>query len=76
MHTLKGKTNSDNYNKELQPHTIRFEIINMIKNPTPGFEQVVKTHFSMKKEEILNTIKLLEKNASIHQELIMVIIKN
>jgi baculoviral IAP repeat-containing protein 6 len=70
MNTPKGKTNSDNYNKELQPHTIQLGMINMIKNPPSGFEQVIKNHFSMKKEEIINTISLWEESSIKHKELI------
>ena len=70
MNTPKGKTNSDNYNKELHPHTIQLGMINMIKNPPPGFEQVIKNHFSIKKEEIINTISLWEESAIKHKELI------
>ena len=45
-------------------------MINMIKNPPPGFEEVIKNHFSMKKEEIINTIQIWEQNASNHKEVI------
>jgi ubiquitin-protein ligase len=70
MHTPKGKACSAKYNQDLQPNTIRLGMINMIKNPPPGFEEVVKNHFSMKKEEILNTTLLWEQNATTHKEII------
>ena len=70
MNTPKGKINSDNYNSDLHPHTIKLGMIDMIKNPPPGFEQVIKDHFSMKKEEINNTLSLWENNATKHKDLI------
>ena len=55
MHTEKGKKNSQDYNEPLQIGTIKWAINNMIKNPPNGMVDVIKTHFTMKKEEILNT---------------------
>ena len=70
INTPKGKINSDNYNQNLHPNTIKLGIINMIKNPPTGFEEVVKNHFTMKKEEILNTICMWEEKATVHKETI------
>jgi ubiquitin-protein ligase len=70
MHNTKGKTNSVKYNENLHPQSIRLGMINMIKYPPPGFEDVVKNHFSMKKEEIMNTTQIWEDKATIHKELI------
>jgi ubiquitin-protein ligase len=63
MHTPKGKLNSDNYNEEKQPHTINLGMINMIKNPPNGFEEVVYNHFRMKRDEIINRTLIWEQNA-------------
>ena len=58
--TIKGDTNSKNYNINLYPHTIQLSMINMIKNPPSGFEEIIKNHFKLKKEEIIkNTEKWL-----------------
>ena len=70
IHTPKGKTNSTKYNQDLHPNTIKLGMINMIKTPPPGFEEVIKNHFSMKKEEIINTIQIWEQNATNHKEVI------
>ena len=70
MHTPKGKANSTKYNQDLHPNTIRLGMINMIKTPPTGFEEVIKNHFSMKKEEIINTIQIWEQNATNHKEVI------
>jgi baculoviral IAP repeat-containing protein 6 len=71
INTPKGKTLSTKYNQDLHPNTIKLAIINMIKNPPQGFEDVIRNHFRMKKEEIINTTLQWEKDATIHKELIM-----
>jgi baculoviral IAP repeat-containing protein 6 len=70
MNTSKGVINSDNYNKNIHPNTIMLGMINMIKNPPQGFEQVVNTHFIMKKEEIIKTTLEWEENATTNKEII------
>ena len=47
--TSKGITNSKNYNEKIYPYTIKLGMIDMIKNPPIGFEDVIKNHFIMKK---------------------------
>lgn len=51
------------YNEEKQISTINLAMINMIKNPIIGFEDVVKEHFTKKKEEILNRMEIWIQNA-------------
>jgi ubiquitin-protein ligase len=55
MHTTKGQTNSKKYNEPLLIGTIKWAIIDMIKNPPNGMEEVIKNHFKFKKDEILTT---------------------
>jgi len=64
MNTLKGKQLSNGYNEDRQPHTIRLAMTDMINNPPSGFEDVVKNHFRMKKEEIINRTLIWEQNAT------------
>ncbi len=70
MNTQKGKTASAGYNEERQPHTIRLAMIDMIQNPPNGFEDVVRNHFKMKKDEIINRTLIWEQNATKHGTLI------
>lgn len=63
INTSKGKQASADYNDNLYPHTIQLAMIDMINNPPIGFEEIVKEHFSMKKEEIINTTLRWEQNA-------------
>jgi baculoviral IAP repeat-containing protein 6 len=55
MHTDKGKAANKAYNNNLEVQTIRLAMNEQIKNPPPGYEEVVKNHFRMKKETIINT---------------------
>ena len=53
MNTTKGKTESDKYNEPLHVGTIKYAINDMIKNPPPSMVEVIKSHFSSKKDEII-----------------------
>ena len=70
MHTQKGKKASSIYSEERMPSTIKFAMTNMIKNPPPGFEDVVHNHFKLKKDEIINRTLIWEQNATKYKELI------
>jgi baculoviral IAP repeat-containing protein 6 len=70
MNTPQGKKRSDDYNEEKEPHTINLAMINMIMNPPKGYEEVVATHFSMKKEEIIAKTLVWEQRATKHVQLI------
>ena len=45
------------YNKELQNGTIKFAIMNQLKYPEEGFEDVIKTHFKLKRDEVIEYMK-------------------
>ena len=70
MHTEKGKIASANYSEERMPSTIKLAMTEMIKNPPNGFEEVVRTHFKMKKEEIINRTLIWEQKATKFQQAI------
>jgi baculoviral IAP repeat-containing protein 6 len=55
MNTIEGKTQSQKYNEPLFIGTIKWSIIDMIKNPPATMEEPIKLHFKMKKDEIINT---------------------
>ena len=56
--TSSGMETSRKYNEEVQSNNVRWAIIDNILNPVPEFADIIKTHFSIKKNEI---IKLAEK---------------
>jgi ubiquitin-protein ligase len=53
--TTQGAKNNEKYNEALYYGTVKFAINDMIKNPPATMEDVVKTHFRMKKDEIIKT---------------------
>ena len=68
--TTLGKTKSDNYNEALYSPTMRYAMIEMIKNPPMGYEDVIKNHFKMKKNEIINKTLIWEQNSNTNKLLI------
>jgi ubiquitin-protein ligase len=57
MNTETGKRASKEYNEIIQLATIEWGIVNQIKNPPFGFEDVVREHFKRKKDDILQNTK-------------------
>jgi len=55
MNTETGILQSKSYNEKLYAHTIGLAMIDMIKSPPIGFEDVIKNHFKLKKDEIIET---------------------
>lgn len=47
-----GWAASKNYNDNLKPGTVQFAMTEMILRPPAGFEEVIKTHFTLKRKEI------------------------
>ena len=39
-------------------------MIEMINNPPSGFEEIIKNHFALKKEEIINTVNKWNSNTN------------
>lgn len=62
INTDLGDTKSKIYNDNIQPKTIELAMINMITDPPQGFEDVVKEHFKMKKDEIINNTSIWNNN--------------
>ena len=53
--TKEGTQKSNHYNEPLLIGTIKWAIMDMIKNPPVGMEEVIKIHFKMKKDDIIST---------------------
>jgi len=51
IHASTNKHSID-YNDELRSGTIKYAIMNQLKYPEEGFEDVIKTHFKLKQEDI------------------------
>jgi ubiquitin-protein ligase len=67
MDTESGKQKSMSYNEKLYPATIKLAMNDMIKNPPNGFEDIIKNHFKMKKEEIKNKTMMWEQSSTKHK---------
>ena len=46
---------STSYNAELQLGTLRWAMIDILRNPPPGFEDVVRGHFCLLRRRIMAT---------------------
>jgi ubiquitin-protein ligase len=56
INTARGETVAKAYNEKLMPSTIEWAMIDMIRNPPPGYEEIIKTHFKYKGCKIIETI--------------------
>jgi len=73
MNTPSGDRESRYYNENVQVNNIRWAMIEQIKNPVPGFEDVISQHFKLKRQELMeqmgNWIKeAKELSADTHQK--------
>lgn len=55
-------TYAQSYNKDIIDGTINYAIINQLKYPEEGFEDVIKEHFRLKKDNIIAYLKGLKKD--------------
>ena len=65
INTNEGTIQSDSYNEQIYPNTIKLCMIDMINNPPQGFEEIIINHFKYKKEEIINTLLKWEEKSTI-----------
>jgi ubiquitin-protein ligase len=56
INTPQGKNSCIQYNNNIYAQTINLAMINQIKNPIPEFEDVIKNHFKLKKNQIINQV--------------------
>jgi len=70
INTERGNTENKKYNENLYPYIIKYSMIGQIKNPPVGYEEVVKLHFKMKKEQIMTTTQKWIDNVQNKEELI------
>ncbi|ELU17166.1 hypothetical protein CAPTEDRAFT_195632 [Capitella teleta] len=55
--TEPGRRHSNDYNLDVQINTIKYAMIGQLQNPSHGFEDVIKAHFYLKKERILQEVE-------------------
>ena len=56
MGTPQGEKLNTGYANVVRYGTLKYAIIEQLKNPTPGFEDVIRRNFFMKKEMILEEV--------------------
>jgi baculoviral IAP repeat-containing protein 6 len=56
MNTPKGDQQSRLYNEAIRMATVRWAMIDMLQNPTPGFEDAILCHFKLKRNRILKEV--------------------
>eukprot|EP01130_Rhizamoeba_saxonica_P017200 TRINITY_DN8235_c0_g1_i1.p1 TRINITY_DN8235_c0_g1~~TRINITY_DN8235_c0_g1_i1.p1 ORF type:complete len:623 (+),score=138.71 TRINITY_DN8235_c0_g1_i1:192-1871(+) len=52
-----GDRETFSYNENIRVSTIRWAIINQIKNPTPGFEETILTHFKLQRQNVMSKVE-------------------
>ena len=57
MGTPQGEAKNEAYSNIVRYCNIKFAMIEQIKNPSKGFEEVIKRHFYLKKEQIIKEVK-------------------
>lgn len=77
MGTPTGIKHSLQYNQNIRSATSVWAINNMINNPPSGFEDIVKNHFKLKKNNLIKTLQHWENIAdTIYREHIQKVLKN
>jgi hypothetical protein len=56
--TKDGQNRSVKYNQEIRLYTMKYAIRDQIKNPPKFFEEALKIHFRLKKQNILDTCRI------------------
>ena len=57
MGTPQGEAKNEAYSNIVRYCNIKYAMIEQIKKPSPGFEEVIKRHFYLKKEQILKEVR-------------------
>lgn len=50
MHTSQGKMASASYNQDIRFQTLRWAVLGQLETPPAGFEEIVRTHFRIKRD--------------------------
>ena len=57
MGTTEGEAKNEAYSNIVRYANIKYAIIEQIKKPSKGFEEIIKRHFYLKKDQILKEVK-------------------
>eukprot|EP01122_Echinamoeba_exundans_P001349 TRINITY_DN11423_c0_g1_i1.p1 TRINITY_DN11423_c0_g1~~TRINITY_DN11423_c0_g1_i1.p1 ORF type:complete len:3880 (+),score=662.12 TRINITY_DN11423_c0_g1_i1:92-11731(+) len=53
MGTPEGTASSNAYNENIKLGTLRWAILEQLRSPAKGFEDIISTHFKLKKQEVI-----------------------
>jgi len=56
MGTPQGMQKSDEYNETIRMATVKWAMLEQLKNASPGFEEAIQLHFKLKREVILKQV--------------------
>jgi len=56
MNEPEGKAESNKYNQVISIATAQWAMLDMLRNPPKGFEEIVKAHFILRREEVLKDL--------------------
>ena len=65
MNTASGQKQSNEYNEVIRAGTLKWAILEQLKNPSAGFEEAIKLHFKLKKELLLKQCADWAKDAQV-----------
>ncbi|KAF4660249.1 ubiquitin-conjugating enzyme E2 Ze [Perkinsus chesapeaki] len=63
MNTSQGSRASETYNQSIRSHCLRTAILNMMRKPPVGLEEVVRLHFQYRADQILYQLEEWEASA-------------
>ena len=55
--TPAGQENSDEYSANIKQATVKWAMLNQLRNPPACFKEVIHTHFYLKRKEILKQVR-------------------
>lgn len=65
INTAESNTIGNSYKDEIRDGTIKYAIINQLRYPEDGFEDIIKTHFRLKKDNIIAYLKSLNRTKDV-----------
>jgi len=58
MNTPEGDKQNTAYNQNIREGTVKWAMIDKLKNPTHGYEEVIKSHFYLRQSAIIKEVEL------------------
>jgi len=66
MGTRAGDEQNRHYNETIRVATVELAMVGQLRNPSPGFEDVVRAHFYLKQDYIVSTVERWVEEAKTH----------